>query len=210
MSQALLIRCARVLAVLAEVSQCTQSRRAMVLVLFQAERASGAAASAAAKSDGMSGSGSCSTGMISSVTSSSMSAPAASRSCLLTRSQWLNWPSGSSVARKPCPLMVPSTVVLPRLGSFSLASLGRMTNAHEVSSPGFAGRRSVALNRDLLSTSVISNPSRILLERLAKLISFFAPCNAAQWPILAADTILSPRIHRRQHTSPAAAVPSTL
>src|SRR5204863_5041623 len=43
-----------------------------------------------------------------------------------TLSQWLLWPSGSSVARKGKPLMVPSTVVMPREGSFALASFGRV------------------------------------------------------------------------------------
>jgi hypothetical protein len=64
--------------------------------------------------------------------------PVASHSFLPTRSQWLNWPSGPSVARNRWPLIAPSTVVLPRRGSFSHTSFGSTANAHEGSPPGCA------------------------------------------------------------------------
>lgn len=52
--------------------------------------------------------------------------------------------------------MVPSTVVLPRRGSLSLASLGRTMNAWGASPPDFAGRSSFALKQDWESVAVIS------------------------------------------------------
>src|SRR5207253_2413874 len=98
-------------------------------------RAFGAAARAFRRSAGTLGSGSSPDGAISSVTTSPASAPAASRIFRFTLSQWLLWPSGSSVARKGKPLMVPSAVVMPREGSFALASFGRVRKVQE---PTFA------------------------------------------------------------------------
>src|SRR5260370_16330714 len=92
----------------------------------QNARAFGAFARAFRRSAGTVGSGSFAAGAISSVTISPASAPAASRSFRSTLSQWLFLPSGSSVARKGKPLIVPSTVVMPREGSFALAFLGRL------------------------------------------------------------------------------------
>ncbi|TWI06010.1 hypothetical protein IP90_00272 [Luteimonas cucumeris] len=134
------MRFTRVFACFADVIQWIQSRRATVVALSQVTCASGFACKAFRRSAGISGSGSWSTGAISTVTTVPKSAFAASRSSALTRSQWLNWPSGSSVSRKGMPLIAPSTVVLPRRGSFSLASFGRTTNAHDLSGPGSAGR----------------------------------------------------------------------
>ncbi|MCG3143593.1 MAG: hypothetical protein HONDAALG_00943 [Gammaproteobacteria bacterium] len=155
MSQASCIRLSRVFCCLAEVIQCIQSRRAIVVVSCHVALASGDAARASRRSDGTSGSGSGSTGAISSVTMSPASTSAASRSFLSTLSQWLNRPSGSSVARKGRPLMVPSTVVLPRLGSLSLAALGRTRKVQERSFPGLAGRSSLVSNRNVATDFAI-------------------------------------------------------
>src|SRR5207253_2100204 len=107
-------------------------------------RAFGAAVRAFRRSAGTLGSGSSPDGVISSVTTSPASAPAASRIFRFTLSQWLLWPSGSSVARKGTPLMVPSTVVMPREGSLALAFFGRIRKVQE---PVFAGRMSLASKR---------------------------------------------------------------
>jgi hypothetical protein len=45
--------------------------------------------------------------------------------------------------------MWPSTVVIPREGSFTLASLGRIKNVHDVPFGGAAGRKSLALKQML-------------------------------------------------------------
>ena len=51
------------------------------------------------------------------------------------------------LARKGWPLMMPATVVIPRVGSFALASFGRIRKVHEVPFGGSAGRKSFALKR---------------------------------------------------------------
>jgi hypothetical protein len=73
-------------------------------------------------------------------------------------SQWLLWPSGSSVARKGQPLMVPATVVMPREGSFALASFGRIRKVQEPVVA--AGRKSFARKRTLEAVVVIVAWSR--------------------------------------------------
>src|SRR5213082_2012419 len=108
-------------------------------------RAFGAAARAFRRSAGTLGSGSSPAGAISIVTTAPASAPAASRIFRFTLSQWLLWPSGSSVARKGKPLMVPPTVVMPREGSFALASFGRVRKVQEPTFAVAAGRKSFAL-----------------------------------------------------------------
>jgi len=155
MEQAFLIRRARVSGCLAEVIQWIQSLRAMGVISDHNARAFGAAARAVRRSAGTLGSGSVSDGAISSVTTSPASAPAASRSFRFTLSQWLFWPSGSSVARKGKPLMVPSTVVMPREGSFALASFGRVRKVQEPTFAVAAGRKSFALKRILEAVLVI-------------------------------------------------------
>lgn len=149
MSQALWTRRVRVSDCLAEVIQWIQSLRARVVMSDHVARAFGAAARAFRKSDGSLGSGSFSfaVGAISSVTMSPGFAPAASRSLRSTLSQWLRWPSGSSVARKGTPLMLPSTVAMPRDGSFALALFGRIRKVQEPALSVAAGRCSLALNR---------------------------------------------------------------
>src|SRR6266436_5340265 len=118
-------------------------------------RAFGAVARAFRRSAGTLGSGSSPDGAISSVTTSPASAPAASRIFRFTLSQWLLWPSGSSVARKGKPLIVPSTVVMPREGSFALASFGRVRKVQEPTFGVAAGRKSLALKRILETVLVI-------------------------------------------------------
>src|SRR5438477_5784021 len=108
-----------------------------------------AAARALRRSAGTLGSGSSATGAISSETTLPASAPAASRNFRSTLSQWPPWPSGSSVARKAKPLKVPSTDVMPREGSFALASFGRVRKVHETAFAVAFGRKSVALKRIL-------------------------------------------------------------
>ena len=151
-SQAFLTRRMRVSACLAEVIQCIQSLRAIGVMLDHNACAFGAAASAFRKSAGVLGSGCSWAGAISSVTTSPGSAPAASRIFRVTLSQWLPCPSGSSVARRGTSLMVPSTGVMPREGSFALAFFGRVRNVHATFAVD-AGRRSVVLKRITLSRS---------------------------------------------------------
>src|SRR5262245_37763200 len=93
---------------------------------------------------------------ISSDTTSPASAPAASRTFLFTLSQWLFLPSGSSVARKGQPLMVPSTVVMLRVGSFALALPGRTRKVQELPFAASAGRKSFALKRIFEAVLVIA------------------------------------------------------
>src|SRR5262245_43408271 len=155
MEQALLTRRARVSGCLAEVIQWIQSVRALVVMSAHNARAFGAdAASAFRRSGGTLGSSA--SGASSSVTMSPATAPVASRNFRFTLSQWLFWPSGSSVARKGEPLMVPSTVVMPREGSFALASFGRVSKVQEQTFAFAAGRKSFALKRILEAVLVIS------------------------------------------------------
>src|SRR5262245_40113626 len=117
-------------------------------------RAFGAAAASAFRKSG----GtlvSTASGAISSVTTSPAFAPAASRTFRFTLSQWLFWPSGSNVARKGKPLMVASTVVMPREGSFALASFGRVRKVQEPPFSVAAGRKSFALKQILEAVLVI-------------------------------------------------------
>src|SRR5439155_20393736 len=116
-------------------------------------RAVGAAAGAFRSSGGALGSSAFDES--SSVAMSPASAPAAARSLRSTLSQWLFWPSGSSVARKWKPLMVPSAVVMPREGSFTLASFGRVRKVQEPTFAVAAGRKSFARKRILESVLVI-------------------------------------------------------
>lgn len=51
--------------------------------------------------------------------------------------------------------MVPSTVVMPREGSFALASFGRVRKVQEPTFVGAAGRKSFALKRILEAVLVI-------------------------------------------------------
>src|SRR6266571_4460806 len=61
----------------------------------------------------------------------------------------------SSVARKGKSLMVPSTVVMPREGSFALASFGRVRKVQEPNFAVAAGRKSFALKRILEAVLVM-------------------------------------------------------
>ncbi len=147
-SQAFPIRFMRVSSRLADSIHWIQSLRATGVMSDHTARTFGwAAASAFRRSAGILGSGSSPTGAISSETSSPASAPAASCNFQSTLSQWPPWPSGSSVARKGWPLMRPSTVVIPRVGSFELASFGRIRKVHRLPFGGSAGRKSLALKR---------------------------------------------------------------
>jgi hypothetical protein len=154
-AQALSTRRARVSGRLAELIQWIQSLRAMGVMSDHKARAFSAAARALRRSAGTLGSGSFPTGAISSVTTSPASAPAASRIFRFTLSQWLFWPSGSSVARKGKPLIVPSTVVLPREGSFALAFFGRVRKVQESTFAVASGRKSFAVKRILEAGLVI-------------------------------------------------------
>ena len=115
----------------------------------QVARAFGAAARAFRKSDGILGSGSFSfaVGAISRVAMSPVFAPAALLNVRSTLSQWLRWASGSRVARNGTPLMVPSTVAMPRDGSFALALFGKIRKVQESAFSAAAGRSSLALKR---------------------------------------------------------------
>jgi hypothetical protein len=94
--------------------------------------------------------------------------PAASRILRSTLSQWPPWPSGSSVARKAEPLIVPSTLARPRAGSFALASLGRVRKVQETAFAGPAGRNSVALKRIL--EALLESPSAEFLDVILAIV----------------------------------------
>ena len=146
MSQAFSIRRLRVSGCLAEVIEKIQLRRAIGVMSSHPACATGAAARAFRRSAGTLSSGSSPTRAISTVTMSTSSPPAPSRIVLLTLSQWLPLLSGSRAARNGKALIVPSTIVVPRDGSFALAFLGRV-RAHD---PGFwlpSARNNFALNR---------------------------------------------------------------
>ena|ERR1017187_5928989 len=144
MAQAFSIRRLRVPGCLAELIQRIQSRRAIGVISAHDACASGAAARALRRSTGTLVSGSSPSRVISTVTVSTASALAASRKALLTLRQRLPLPFGSRAARKGKPLIVPSTIVIPRDGSFALAFLGRVRRVRD---PIF----SVALGRNKLA-----------------------------------------------------------
>jgi hypothetical protein len=155
MAQAFLIRRARVSARLAVAIQWIQSLRALGVMSDHNARAFGTAERAFRRSAGTLASSSSPAGAISSVTRSPATAPAASRIFRLTLSQWLLWPSGSSVARNVKPLRVPSTEVMPREGSLALAFFGRVRKVQEATFAVAAGRKSFALKRILEAVLII-------------------------------------------------------
>jgi hypothetical protein len=57
--------------------------------------------------------------------------------------------------------MVPSTVVIPRVGSFALAFFGRTRKVQELPFAVTAGRKSFALKRIFEGVLVISVPNRL-------------------------------------------------
>src|ERR1019366_5630727 len=180
-SLALSIRFKRVSSRLADWIHWIQSLRATGVMSDHSARAFGwAAARAFRRSTGTLGSGSSATGAISSETTSPASAHAASRNFRSTLSQWPPWPSGSSVARKAKPLNAPSTDVMPREGSFALASLGRVRKVQATAFAVATGRKSVALKRIL--EAVVESPRaravRGLLARDAPLAPGFAMLSA--------------------------------
>jgi hypothetical protein len=158
MSHAFSIRRLRVSGCLAELIEKIQSRRASGVMSSHPPFASGAAARALRRSIGTLISGSSPARVISTVTVSSASAPAASCIALLTASRWLPLPFGLRAARNGKPLIVPSTIVIPRDGSFALALLGRVSRVHDPVFSVALGRNSLALKRivDLVSCSVAS------------------------------------------------------
>jgi hypothetical protein len=153
------IRRLRVSSCLAEIAQRIQSRRAMGVVSPHKANAEGRAKRALRRSVGTLISGSSSTRVISTITVSPMLDPTASRRALLTLSHWLPLPSGSSVARKGKPLIVPSTIVMSGDGSFALAFLGNVSTVHEPIFPFGFGRNNLALNRTV--DLVFSNLPRV-------------------------------------------------
>ncbi len=157
MSHAFSIRRLRVSDCLAELIEKIQSRRASGVMSSHPACASGADARALRRSIGTLISGSSPVRVISTVTMSKPSAPAALRMVLFTLSQWLPLPFGSRAARKGKLLIVPSTIVIPRDGSFALAFLGRARVHEPIFSVAF-GRNNLALKRivDLVSCSLAS------------------------------------------------------
>ena len=158
MSQAFSIRRRRVSGCLAVLIEKIQSRRASGVISAHDACASGAAARASRRSIGTLISGSSPVRVISTATDSPAPAPAASYMALLTLRQWLPLPSGSRAARNGRPLIVPSTIVMPRDGSFALAFLGRVTRAHDSIVSALSGRSNRALKRivDLVFCSLAS------------------------------------------------------
>jgi hypothetical protein len=155
MSQAFSMRRLRVSGCLAEVIEKIQSRRASGVMSSHPPCASGAPARALRRSIGTLISGSSPARVISTVTAPPASAPAASCKALLTVSRWLPLPFGLRAARNGEPLIVPSTIMMPRDGSFALALLGRVRRVHDPVFSAALGRNSLALKRivDLVSSS---------------------------------------------------------
>ena len=157
MSHAFSIRRLRVSGCLAELIEKIQSRRAIGVMSSHPACASGAAARALRRSIGTLISGSSPARVISTVTVSSAPAPVASCMALLTVSRCLPLPFGLRAARKGKPLIVPSTIVIPR-GSFALALFGRVRRVHDPIFSVALGRNNLALKRivDLVSCGVAS------------------------------------------------------
>ena len=158
MSHAFSMRRLRVSGCLAELIEKIQSRRAIGVMSSHPACASGADARALRRSIGTLISGSSPARVISTVTVSTASGPAAWRMVLLTLSQRLPLPFGLRAARKGMPLIVPSTVVIPRDGSFALAFLGRIRRVHDPILSVTLGRNSLPLKRivDLVSYRLAS------------------------------------------------------
>ena len=158
MSHAFSIRRLRVSGCLAELIEKIQSRRAIGVISAHESLASGAVARALRRSIGTLISGSSPARVISTVTVSIGSAPAASCMALVTLSPWLPLPFGSRAVRKGKPLIVPSTIVITRDGSFALAVLGRVRRVHDPVFSVALGRNNLALKRivDLVSCSLAS------------------------------------------------------
>jgi len=157
MSQAFSIRRLRVSGCFAELMEKIQSRRAIGVMSSHPACARWEAARALRRSIGTLISGSPPARVISTVTVSAASTTAASCMVLLTLSRWLPMPFGSRAARKGKLLIVPSTMVLPRDGSFALAFLGRV-RVHDPIFSDAAIRNNLALKRivDLVSRSLAS------------------------------------------------------
>jgi len=158
MSQAFSIRRLRVSGCLAELIEKIQSRRANGVMSVHTACASGAVARALRRSIGTLVSDSSPTRVISTVNMSPASAPAASCMALLTLSRCLPLPFGSRAARKGTLLIVPSTIIIPRDGSFALAFLGKVRRVHGPVFSVALGRNNLALKRivDLVSCSLAS------------------------------------------------------
>ena len=158
MSHAFSIRRLRVSGSLAELIEKIQSRRAIGVMSSHPACASGAAARALRRSIGTLISGSSPARVISTVTVSSAPAPVASCMALLTVSRCLPLPFGLRAARKGKLLIVPSTIVIPRDGSFPLALFGRVRRVHDPIFSVTLGRNNLALKRivDLVSCGVAS------------------------------------------------------
>jgi hypothetical protein len=167
MEHAFSIRRLRVSVCLAELIQRIQSRRAIAVVSAHIAAARGAAASALRRSNGILVSGSSPARVISTVTLSPTSAPAASRTALFTLSKWLPPAFGSSAARKGKPFIVPSTIVLPRDGSFPPASFGRVKKASDPARSVALARNNLALKRivDMVSCGLASFKYHLPLRR---------------------------------------------
>jgi hypothetical protein len=158
MSHAFSIRRLRVSRCLAELIEKIQSRRAIGVMSRHPACANGAAARALRRSIGTLISGSSPARAISTVTVSTASAPAASSMALLIVRRRPPLPFGSRAARKGKPLIVPSTIVIPRVGSFALALLGRVRRKLDPIFSVPLGRNNLPRNRivDLVSRSVAS------------------------------------------------------
>jgi hypothetical protein len=106
--------------------QRSQSQRAIGVIFLHRAFACRSDASALFKSAGTSGSGHSLDGSTAIVTAPLASIPVASRRAESILNQWLPLPSGSSTILERKPLIVPSTNVIPRDGSFALARSGSL------------------------------------------------------------------------------------
>ena len=166
------MRRARVCGCLAETIHWIQSRRAFdVTTSFQNACAFAADESAFRKSAGIAIGSSFSEGSISNRTRSPSFAPAFSRSFRGTLSQCPFCPSGSSTAWNTTSLMVPSIVIMPREGSFAVATFGSSRKLQELSLSLSAGRRSLALNLILAARLMLSSLVFLIGTLLARIES---------------------------------------
>jgi hypothetical protein len=148
----------RVSWLLVERIQRSQSQRAIGVIFVYRAFACGSAARALFKSAGASGSGHSFDGSNAIVTALPASPPTASHRSESTLNQWLPLPSGSSTILERKPLIVPSTKVIPRDGSFALALFGSLRIIQSPILSGVVSNRIVDIS--LLFSSPLSSRAR--------------------------------------------------
>ena len=158
------IRRLRVSRLLVARIQRSQSQRAIVVSFTHKAFACGSDASALFKSVGTSGSGHALDGSTAIVTVLRASISAALCKPESTLNQWLPLPSGSSTILERKPLIVPSTKVIPRDGSFALAFSGSLRMVQSPILRGVVSKRIVGIS-PLFSSSLSSRARRSFSRR---------------------------------------------